>query len=273
MKKKTTNNTKNGIGLKSGKMKISQSLLKTLFAYKTNAECGLVVKAKYVDGIQFPSTEAMELGNYFEYICTGSLARDGHTPVAKILKSGKMSVDYARMNKQKENFDRIMSYYGFEIEETNYSFSSIHYSGIADIIARRNGERCIIDVKTSGLINDKWSDFGWEEEAMEYKDKLLVQAVQYKMLAKEEWGVKNIPFFFFVFSTKNENECKIYEVICDEATLITHANNIDEARKYFEIENKKGWVAKPDMKRCSKCPLATDCQYYTNVPAINTIYY
>ena len=273
MKKKKTKDGTNGISLIKDKMKISQSLLKTLFAYKNDEECGVVVKAKYVDGIQFPSTDAMDLGNYFEYICTGSLPRDGHTPTIKILKSGKMSVDYARMNKQKENFDRIMSYYGFTIEETNYSFSSKNYSGIADIIARRNGERCIIDCKTSGLINDKWSDFGWEESSMEYKDKLLVQAVQYKMLAKEEWAIKNIPFYFFVFSTKNETECKIYEVICDEATLITHATNINEARKFFESENKKGWKAKPDMKRCSQCPLATDCQYYTNVPAINTIYY
>ena len=44
---------------------ISQSFLKEFADYKSGNTCGLQVKAKYIDGIKFPSTDAMELGNFF----------------------------------------------------------------------------------------------------------------------------------------------------------------------------------------------------------------
>ena len=61
--------------------KLSQSLVKELYRYKLKEECGLRVEAKYVTkSVDFPSSETQELGNYFEYKCTGQLPRDGHTP-------------------------------------------------------------------------------------------------------------------------------------------------------------------------------------------------
>ena len=111
------------------------------------------------------------------------------------------------MNKQKENFDRIMKSYNLEIEKTGFAFTNPKYSGIADIIALDNNvkskdvnkKRVIIDLKTSGLINDKWSPYGWANESIEEKWDLLIQAVHYKMLAKYEWGIEDIPFYFMVF--------------------------------------------------------------------------
>ena len=66
-------------------MNISQSFLKEFAEYKSGNTCGLQIKAKYIDGVKFPSTDAMELGNFFEYMATGSLPRDGHTPEPKIV--------------------------------------------------------------------------------------------------------------------------------------------------------------------------------------------
>jgi len=51
-------------------MKISQSFMKSFAEYKVKEECGLVVKAKYLDGIQSVPTKAMKLGQYFEYMAT-----------------------------------------------------------------------------------------------------------------------------------------------------------------------------------------------------------
>ena len=53
--------------------KLSQSLVKALYNYKTHKECGLKIEKQYVEGVNFPSTEVQELGNYFEYICNLSL--------------------------------------------------------------------------------------------------------------------------------------------------------------------------------------------------------
>ena len=105
---------------KKEKIKLSQSLMKILFKYKIKEECGLVLKAKYIDNISFPSSPAMDLGNYFEYICTGALTRDGKTPEPVLLKSGKLSTPYARMEKQKETFDEIMKTYDLEVKHKGY---------------------------------------------------------------------------------------------------------------------------------------------------------
>ncbi len=260
---------------KSQKIKISQSLMKTLYKYKIKEECGLVLKAKYIDGKSFPSSPAMELGNYFEYICTGALTRDGRTPEAETLKSGKLTTAYERINKQKETFDAIMKEYDLEIKHKGYVFQKSKYSGIADIIAydKINKRNVIIDIKTSGLINDKWSNYGWHEDSIENKDELLIQAVHYKMLYEEEFGEENVPFFFFVFSTQNDWECKVYEIEVSENTIYTHKLNLTNAEAFFEAENKNGWEAYPSYEKCRNCFLKSDCQSALNVPESKKVYY
>ena len=92
---------------------ISQSFLKEFAEYMSGDTCGLQLKAKYIDGIKFPSSDAMELGNFFEYMATGSLPRDGHTPEAKIVYKGtakeSLSADYQRAVESAELFKNIPS--------------------------------------------------------------------------------------------------------------------------------------------------------------------
>lgn len=255
------------------KIKMSQSLIKVLHEYKQGLECGALVKAKYVDGLVTPSTELQELGNYFEYLCTGSLARDGHTPQPTILKNGNLSVGYERMTKQKENFDKIIKHYGFEVLEIDYNFAHDTFSGIADIIALKDGKKCIIDIKTTSLIDDKWTDYGWSSESIEQKDKLHIQAVHYKMLAMKEWGVSDVPFYFFVFSNRNEIDCLVYEVQVDEDAFFRHEQNMINGLKFFNKELVNGFKTYPSVKKCNNCPLKDTCKDFTDIPKIETIYY
>lgn len=253
--------------------KLSQSLVKSLFKYKQGEECGLRIEKMYIEGVNFPSSEVQELGNYFEYICTNQLPRDGHTPEAKLLKTGKMSVNYVRMEKQKENFENIMSEYKFTIEKTGFEFTNPKYSGIADIIAlNEDKERVIIDIKTSGLINDKWSPYGWANESIEEKWDLNIQAIHYKMLAKYEWGIEDIPFYFMIFSTKNDIECKIFEIIVDESTRFQHYQNLEKVKHFLDESIKNGWEAKPELMRCSRCELTESCLYGAVVPDVQKVY-
>ena len=255
------------------KIKMSQSLIKILHEYKQGLECGALVKAKYIDGLVTPSTELQELGNYFEYLCTGSLARDGHTPQPTILKNGNLSVGYERMTKQKENFDKIIKHYGFEVLEIDYNFAHDTFSGIADIIALKDGKKCIIDIKTTSLIDDKWTDYGWSSESIEQKDKLHIQAVHYKMLAMKEWGVSDVPFYFFVFSNRNEIDCLVYEVQVDEDAFFRHEQNMINGLKFFNKELVNGFKTYPSVKKCNNCPLKDSCKDFTDIPKIETIYY
>ena len=249
--------------------KISQSLIKALAKYRNDEECGLIIDHIYIKGQWLPSSKAQELGNYFEYICTGGLPRDKHIPEPVLLKSGKPSIDYARMDKQKENFEAMMGEYGFEIEHTGYEFTNPKYSGIADIIAKdtnNKNQRVIIDIKTSGLINDKWSPYGWADESIEEKWDLLLQAIHYKMLAKYEWGIEDIPFYFFVFSTKNEKDCKVFEIMVDESTRFQHINNLANIKTYLDSQLEIGFKPKPKYSRCQSCGLADTCLHKVNVP-------
>ena len=191
-----------------------------------------------------------------------------------------MTTAYIRMTKQKENYERIMKAYNLKVEHKGFVFTNPKYSGIADIIALdnnikskdKNKQRVIIDLKTSGLINDKWSPYGWADESIEEKWDLLIQAVHYKLLAKYEWGIEDIPFYFMVFSNKNEIEHKIFEINIDEATRVQHFQNLEKVKKYLDKCMKEGWKAKPELMRCNSCPMNDACLYQLEVPKIQKVY-
>jgi len=247
--------------------------MKDLSEYKNKKYCGIQLVAKYFDGVQFPSSDVMELGNYFEFICTGSLARDGHIPQPELTKTGKLTSKYANAHEQKKNYDKVMNHYDFKLDEIDHKFDNGESNGIADIIAFRNDERVIIDTKFSGLLEDKWNDRGWNDDSIETKDTLLIQAVHYKLLAYDEWGVWNMPFYFMVFSNTNPTDYKVFEVICDDDTLEKHKLNIKGAKKYLFSELENGFKPLPNYKQCMDCPLAEQCEYYTDVPMITKVYY
>lgn len=260
--------------------KLSQSLVKSLYKYKVGEECGLRIKASYIDGISFPSTEAQELGNYFEYVATGQLPRDGHTPKPILLKNGNPSVDYARMDAQVDNFKKLMSRLNFTIEKTGFKFTNPKYDGTADIIAYDNNiktkdvnkKRIIIDLKTSGLINDKWSPYGWADESIEEKWDLLIQAIHYKMLAKYEWGIEQIPFYFMIFSTRNEWEYKVFKINVDEDTMFQHYNNLKNIKVFLDETLSAGFKPIPKYGVCRECPLANTCKHFVDVPKVQEVH-
>jgi hypothetical protein len=252
-------------------MKVSQSLMKSLYAYSQETKCGTQIYAQYFDNVKFPSSPAMELGNYLEYICTGSLSRDGSTPVAETTKKGEPTSKYKIVNEQKNNFDKILNKYGFKVLSIDHHFKSKKYSGIADIIAEKDGVKCIIDVKSTGLIDDKWSDFGWHDDFVYKNDNLMIQAKHYKMLALEEFDIYNIPFYFFVFSTTNSTDCKVFQVDCSHETLEAHKYNSEGAIEMLNKTLEQGFKSYPNHKECSKCPIKETCNDFIDVPIIKSI--
>lgn len=261
--------------------KLSQSLVKELYKYKLKEECGLRVEAKYVTkSVEFTSSEVQELGNYFEYQATGQLPRDGHVPEAVMLETGKPAIDYQRMDAQVENFKNLMTRLNFSIEQTGFAFTNSKYSGITDIIAHDNNikskdvmkMRIIIDLKTSGLLNDKLSSWGWADESIEEKDELMIQAIHYKLLAKYEWGIEDIPFYFMVFSNKNDWEYKIFKVQVDEVTLQQHYSNLLNIKRFLDDTMRNGWIPYPKYSVCRECQLADTCRYFTDVPKVQEVF-
>jgi hypothetical protein len=261
-------------------IKISQSLLKSLFNFRKGDECGLKIYKQYVENQEvIPTSEAMNLGNWFEYECTGQLPRTGIQPQPETLKNGDLSIAYRRMQRQVENYKKIISRYEIDVIKTGYVFQSDKYSGIADIVADWDGKRCIIDLKTTGRIDDKWSEYGWGDEKFENPDSIMaqfltIQAVQYKVLAREEWGDDDVDFYFFVFSTTDENAMKIFKVDVDVDRLDVHKQQLDSAYSYVNqkfINQSEEELALPNLKRCQECLLNKNCKHQIDVPLVKTI--
>ena len=158
--------------------KLSPKLIKSLHNYINDDECGLKIEAKYVNGNLPPYTEEQELDNYFKYLCKNVYVDSSKATGLGIVKNtGKFTLPYERLTQQYNNFAKTMSFYNWEIENSQFEFTNPKYSGKADIIALdknikskdKNKQRIIIDIKTSGLINDKLSPYGWANETIQEK--------------------------------------------------------------------------------------------------------
>lgn len=259
-------------------MKISQSFVKEYSKYKQKRACGLQVKAKYIDGIKFSSTPTMEAGNYFEFMATGCLPRSGEIPTPEIVYKGtareKLSTDYERANASAEFFKKVVEKYKIEILETGKVITIDNRTGILDIVAKFNNRLCVIDLKYSGLLEDKWSDFGWETESLPYKDNLMIQAVHYTILLAEvcEVDYSDIDFYFFVFDSKDSNNAKIIKVNIDPDAFESHLETVDKVYQEVVV-NKHNFKAYPSLKLCNECPLAQTCDKRITIPSIEEIYY
>jgi hypothetical protein len=256
---------------------ISQSFLKEFAEYNSGDTCGLQIKAKYIDGIKFPSSDAMELGNFFEYMATGSLPRDGHTPEAKIVYKGtakeSLSADYQRAVESAELFKNIIKHYEIEIIDTGRVVTEDGMTGIMDIVAKWDDRICIIDTKYSGLIDDRWSEFGWNLDMLPERQNLLLQPVQYKILLSKELGCdpEDIDFYFFVFSSKEVMNVKLIKIKVDELTIANHLSSVEWVKTELQRPIDKVFRAKPNLKRCFECPIKDDCKFKIEVPNIDEI--
>ncbi len=258
-------------------LSISQSLLKALTKYAEKKECGLKVEALYIKGMKGITTDAQALGNWFEYKCTGALpSYHPEIPVPKTLKSGKLSVAYERMLKQVENYNYAIKHYNVTEMQTGVNMNWGNITGTADIIAKVNGKKSIIDIKTTALFDDKWNDYGWNTEhlAGEFRPKLtlLIQSLHYKWLYKNIYG-EDLDFYFWVFSTTNQHDFKIIKVNIEEDLYEEHANDIRMGLNYLMHNMKNGFNAIPNISRCAKCFLNETCESKVKVPEVSEVWF
>lgn len=257
--------------------KISQSLIKGYVDYLNEKECGVFFKANYIDkdpDAQREPSDAMRSGIYFEYLCTGALPKNGQIPEPDVVYKGKpnekMSAPFERATESAKIFKSIIEHYGIKILNVGLSLSDGEINGVVDIHAEWDGREVFIDLKYSGLIDDKWNEMGWELDSLPQKDSLMIQGVHYKLLAKKCLGIEDIPFYYFVFSSTDPMNVKIILQEVDETKSQNHIVAINNV--IGKLQNDR-FVARPTMQRCSKCPLNHKCEYKVDFPLVDTIYY
>lgn len=269
---------------------VSQSLIKGFTDYKMGKECGLLFKAKYLDGVQTPPSDTQKLGQFFEYLSTGALPKGGEAPQCEMVYKGtpkeKPSADYERAILSSEIYHDLISNLGIEVISVGkYLSDPVNKShGTIDIYAKweRQGEfnpnwngevYCLIDLKYTGLIDDKWNEFGWQVDSLPEKHGLMIQGVHYKSLAETTLGIADIPFYYFLFHSKNPDYVKIIEQKIDETRASEHRILVQRTREMILKEIETGFKAYPSLLKCKGCPLFDTCEAKTTLPIVEVVYY
>lgn len=282
------------------KLNISQSLLKEIYEYAQGRMCGLQFEARNIKKIPFPPSAVQKLGNYFEYLCTGALPRDGKIPEperkkekiekviikGKKLRNGKRAKDkiekkivlgeltapYARMVIQAERFKKTIKAHGIKILKTGVELKYEDKKGVIDVLAEVDGEQAIIDIKSTGLIGNRFEDTGWDVNTLSEKDKIMIQPVFYKWLWRKLYG-RDIPFYFTVFSNTNEYDCLFLKVVIDEDRFPQFENALKNSTEMLANFIRAGFKAIPDVKKCAECPINKTCKSFTDIPLLQTVHY
>lgn len=254
--------------------------MKAYVDYLNEKECGLFFKAKYIDKdpkAQLEPTDAMKVGIYFEYLCTGALPKDGKIPEPDMVYKGKpnekLAAPYERATQSAQLFKQIIEHYNIKIKEIGYYLADDEINGVIDIYAEWDGQGVFIDLKYSGLIDDKWNEMGWAEESLHMKDSIMIQGVHYKLLAKRILNIEDIPFYYFVFSSADVNNVKIIRQEVDESKMQSHIVAINNILGKIKNELNYGFKAYPSMQKCSTCPLNDTCPSKVDYPLITEVYY
>ncbi len=268
---------------------ISQSMVKSMLSYLDGLECGLAIDAQYNGGHFGISSPVQKLGQYFEYQFSGALPKDGTIPEAVRTKKGELTSKYVIMEKQVLNLKKAFDFYGIKRLHAGKRLKHRGLVGDLDIIGQATkditiydhetgdvvkvipaGTILVIDLKSSGLLDNFYDPFGWHLNSLANKDKIITQAVHYKLLGYYEYGVE-VPFMFFVHANTNDIDYKIIEIEVDENTSASHLEKCNDVRKLFEIEKKAGWKAHPSVTRCAKCFLNKYCSSRQEVEKVYSI--
>jgi hypothetical protein len=255
-------------------MKISQSMMKSYVDYLNEKECGLLFKGKYIDkNVESVASGAMKEGIYFEYLATGALPRTNEIPKPELTSKGALTTAYERIPQAAELFKRIIKHYKIKILKVGYTLSTDEMTGIMDVWGEWDGDKVIIDLKYSGLLDDKWNEMGWETESLNMKDSLMIQGVHYKLLVQEALGIENVPFYYFIFNSKDATDIKIIRQNVDPDKFYFHKQNVIKMRSSILREMETGFKAYPDYRKCKDCPLFATCPSRAEIPLITDIHY
>jgi hypothetical protein len=262
---------------------VSQSMIKDVRRYVNKDLCGRVLKAKYIDK-DFPEngddSPEKKLGRYFEYILTGATGRGGEVPkpvytktalaayrkdpLRNRLQVSGMTKPYQLAHKNAERVKKYFKEMKIRPLETSVYIKKGGMEGTIDVIASYKGKRIVIDVKYSGLIDDKYNDMGWRwtNEQAKFHG---TQALQYHILT-------STPFYFLVVSSTNEFDIKFMEVQFDDFSIEQHMIEVEDTRKKMDFYNEFGFNPLPELKRCLKCALKERCDVKATAPEPMKVY-
>lgn len=268
-------------------MRITQSFIKSVRKYFAGEECGHLVKHQWVDGQLIEPSAAMKVGTFFEFCLTGALPKDGKIPQPEFMASGKdYTVAYRKAKADAAYVKDLIAKKGFEIVKAGIPITKGRYEGTIDILARatkdiqvgdiliKEGEMVVIDLKYSGLLEDRWNDMGWMFTDKQ-KEHHKTQAVQYHF-------VSDLKFIYCVTDSSHAErdqetkelitpEVKFFHIPVSQFLVEQHLIEGGDLEEKFNLEKEIGFVARPSFSKCMDCPLKENCADKITVPEIEVI--
>ena len=266
----------NLLGVESSDKKlfsISQSLIKNYWDYKDGKYCGeALLRLDINHELEREPSDVMKLGQWFEYLCTGQVLRDGSIPEEPRTKAGKLTADAEKMKNQAINFNALKLTEKLEIIETGkvieYDAGNFKLKGILDIFGSLYGKPAVVDIKSSGLIGNQWDEHGWNVSTFNMRDKLTIQVVFYKYLIDVSMGIRDIPFYYSIHSTSNDIDSEFWEVQINDydKAMSSFESMINQYSEELLFQKGVGFTPFPEVKRCKKCPLFDSCVFKKLTP-------
>ena len=276
------------------KTKLSQSLLKRLKHHFEGNDCGTKIVAEAIEKtVKKPTSESAMAGIRFEFLATRAESFGDYKGNEPLLtpKTGKPSAQEKVVQAQVENWKNMVKDFGIEVLETSYllqyEYESFIHKGYADVLCKINNYHyvdndgitqkkpphlAIIDIKFSGLFDDKFSKWGWHVDkdyhilerkewakSLENKGDLTIQPVDYKCIY-EAVENKDIEFYFAIFHAKDAEKFKMVNVQVSEQRKAKHMNEVAYFAQKLNNELEIGLLPKPRFDICEDC-LVKDCEF------------
>lgn len=248
-------------------VKMSQSKIKEFLKVIDRKTCG---KRFYRTRITYEFTEeqsdAAAMGDRFEHLVTGAVGRDGGGSEPILTSRGLPTTGEKRAQRNASKAREIINLYRRRTwEKRQVKLREKCLTGILDILidADEKDPPIVIDLKYSGLLDNKWEEWGWPKDIRK-KESHLIQAKHYILLTERLTGQRP-DFFFFVFSNK-KHEQKGEEVTVYRPYLIRVSDEALNEHKHMILNlieqmdrmlKGKKFTARPSYSECSNCPIFT----------------
>jgi hypothetical protein len=256
-------------------MNFSPTLLNSFDGLANDSFCGLFFEAYYIKHeVESKPSDAMRLGQYFEFVCTGATLRDGSTPQPDLTQKKEPTAPYRNVMTQKRYWDVFAEHFGLTDKKTGVEllteYNGKTIKGICDVVCKTiEDEVAIIDLKYTAHINNKWDNYGWGFADMGGNWGKMLQAVVYCYAYEKIHGVR--PVFYFYVAASNSHERRIFKVTVTDAAIEKMLHQVDYAAEMIEYQQTTGWMPTENYLNCIECPLAETCPSVKKVPTIQHV--
>lgn len=241
---------------------VSATLIKAWMKVKFHDACMKQFFEVYIDkSVPFVETPAMRQGKYFEYLVTGK----GDTTEPETTKKGEPTADYERIIRNAENCKKALQFHGWNITDADVKMevttpSGVPLKGIFDIISIGDDADLIIDLKNSGLLDNKWEATGWHKdtfgrgtEGMPHLN--AIQGLQYALMYYLAKGI--IPdVAFVIYNPKAASlDAAIFYCSYTESRLNEYLTMCEKWYEEIRSSYMSDWKFSPCLANCSSCPV------------------